>query len=189
MRKAVVLVIALVLVSACATGVSAQSQKGNYWVSLPLSVVVPTGDLADVASTGVGIGFGLGYWITNSWLIDGTIQFHNFGEKEVSDELTINGATTPIEIAIAYYFLKDSRYRPYATIRAGYMNYQEDFREEWALGQKNSSSTSIGVGMAFLRGEFGQAMLFVEPNIYATYADETLYYWSFNFGIAWNIGG
>jgi len=188
MRKAVVLMIALVLVTACATGISA-SKKGNYWLSVPLSVVVPTGDLADVASTGWGFGFGIGYWITDSWLIDGVVSYHNFQEKEVTDGVKINGATIPIEFAVAYYFMKESKYRPYATFRVGYMNFQADFREEWKLGQKNVACNSLGVGMAFLRGEHNEAMLFVEPNIYASYGDETLYYWTVNFGISWNIGG
>lgn len=189
MRKAAVLMIVLVLVTVYATGVSAQGPKGKYWLSVPLSVVVPTGDLAEVSSTGWGIGFGVGYWITDSWLIDGMFSYHNFGEKEVTDGVKVNGATAPIEFAVAYYFMKDSKYRPYATFRVGYMNFEGDFREEWELGQKNAACNSLGIGMAFLRGENNEAMLFVEPNVYATYGEETIYYWNVNFGISWNIGG
>jgi hypothetical protein len=188
MRKAVVLVIALVLVSACATGVSAE-MKGKYLLSIPLSVVVPTGDLAEVSSAGWGFGFGIGYWITDSWLIDGMVSYHNFGEKEVTDGVEVDGATAPIEFAVAYYFMKDSKYRPYATFRVGYMNFEGDFREEWELGQKNAACNSLGIGMAFLRGEHNEAMLFVEPNVWATYAEETVYYWSVSFGMSWNFGG
>ena len=188
MRKTAVLMIALVLIMACATGASA-GMKGNYWLSLPLNVVVPTGDLAEISSTGWGIGFGVGYWISDSWLIDGIVTYHNFGDKEITDALTINGATIPVEFAVAYYFMKESKYRPYATIRVGSMNYEQDFRDEWALGQKNAMCNSIGIGMAFLRGENDEAIFFVEPNVYATYADQTFYYWTVNFGMAWNIGG
>ena len=81
MKKAATLIIALVILTACSAGVSAQT----YWLSLPLSVVVPTGDLADVSSTGWGIGFGIGYWITDGWLIDGQFAIHNFGEKKIAD--------------------------------------------------------------------------------------------------------
>jgi opacity protein-like surface antigen len=189
MRKVTVLFLALILTAAAATGTSAQSQKGNYWLSVPLCVVVPTGDMADFSSTGWGIGFGVGYWINDCWLIDAQLSYHNFQEKEISEGLKVNGATAPIELGVAYYFMKNSRYRPYATFRVGYMNYQGDFRDEWSLGEKNSPSNSIGIGMAFMRGENGEVMLFIEPNVYAAYADETFYYWTVNFGITWNIGG
>ena len=116
-------------------------------------------------------------------------MYHNFGEKKVNDAVKVNGATAPIELGIAYYFLKDSIYRPYITFRVGYMNYLQDFTEQWTLGQKNAPSNSLGIGMAFMRGDHNEAMLFVEPNVYATYADETLYYWTVNFGISWNFGG
>lgn len=188
MRKAAVLLIALVLVTSLATDISA-SQKGKYVFSLPLTVAVPTGDLAEISSTGWGVGFGIGYWISDGWLIDASLSYHNFGEKKVNDAVKVNGATAPIELGIAYYFLKDSIYRPYITFRVGYMNYLQDFTEQWTLGQKNAPSNSLGIGMAFMRGEHNEAMLFVEPNVYATYADETLYYWTVNFGISWNFGG
>jgi hypothetical protein len=188
MKKALILAIALAVLASGTTGVSANN-KGNYWLSIPLSVVGPTGDLTDVAEVGWGAGFGLGYWITESWLIDGQFSYHNFGEKKLEDNTKINGATFPIELSIAYYFMKDSVYRPYVAFRVGYMNYQKDFREQWALGEKNAPSNSIAVGMAFERGERGEVMLFIEPNYYATYAEETYYYWTVNFGISWNIGG
>ena len=188
MRKRAVLMIALVVLTACTSGVSA-NQKGNYWLSLPLNVVVPTGDLADISSTGWGIGFLVGYWITDSFLLDTGVTFQNFGEKKVTDDVKINGAIVPIELGISYYFMKESKYRPYIVFTTGYFNYESDFREEWALGQKNKPGNSLGLGMAFLRGMNNEAMLFVEPRVYAIYDDEVLNYWAINFGIAWNIGG
>ena len=32
-------------------------------------------------------------------------------------------------------------------------------------------------------------MLFIEPDIYAVYGDETYMYWTVNLGVSWNIGG
>jgi len=188
MKKALFLVIVLSVTVAGSTGASA-GMKGNYQLSVPVSVVGPTGDLSDVATTGWGIGFGIGYWITDGWLVNGSFAYHDFGEKSIIQGVKVNGAVFPIELAVAYYFMKDSAYRPYVTFRAGYMNYQKDFREQWALGEKNAPSNSLGVGVAFPRGEYGQVLIYVEPDIYATYAEETYYYWTVNLGISWNIGG
>jgi hypothetical protein len=47
----------------------------------------------------------------------------------------------------------------------------------------------LGAGIAFLTGCEGMGMLFFEPEYHAVYADKTHYYWSFNFGVSWNIGG
>ena len=187
MRKTAVILIALFVLTACSTGVSAQ--KGTYWLSLPLSVVVPTGDLADVSSAGWGVGFGIGYWITDGWLISGKFAYHNFGEKKVTDELKINGNIMPIEIGISYMFLKGTKYRPYVTFRTGSYNFGGDFKDTWSLGQKNKAGSSFGLGLAFVSGYEGRGMLFIEPDIHAIYADETLYYWTVNFGVSWNIGG
>ena len=185
MKKAAALIIALVMLAACSTGVSAQ--KGTYWLSVPLSVVVPAGDLADISSTGWGIGFGLGYWITDGWLIDGQFAIHNFGEKKVDEGVKVNGAIWPIELGVAYFFLKDRKYRPYVTFRTGYYSLEGDFRGE--LGQKNKPGNSLGLGIAFVSGYEGRGMLFIEPSIYAVYGDETYNYWTVNFGVSWNIGG
>ncbi len=185
MRKAAILIIALVVLSACSTGVSAQ--KGTYWLSLPLSVVVPTGDLADVGGTSYGIGFGIGYWITDSWLLSGKFAYHNFGEKKVAEGYKINGSLMPIDIGITYMFMKDSKYRPYASIRTGSYTYGGDFEGE--LGQKNKAGSSLGLGIAFISGYEGRGMLFIEPEYHAVFADDTHYYWTFNFGVSWNIGG
>jgi outer membrane protein W len=187
MKRAAVLMIALVILTAFSAGVSAQ--KGTYWLSLPLSVVVPTGDLADVSSTGWGLGFGVGYWITDGLLIDGQFAIHNFGEKKVADGVKVNGAIWPIELGVAYYFLKDKKYRPYVTFRTGYYNFEGDFRDEGELGQKNKPGNSLGLGLAFVSGYEGTGMLFIEPNVYALYGDETYMYWTVNFGVSWNIGG
>ncbi len=185
MRKAAVLMIMLVILAACSAGVSAQ--KGTYWLSLPLSVVVPAGDLTEVSGTGWGIGFGVGYWITDGWLLSGKFAYHNFGEKKVAAGEKINGNLMPVDLGITYMFLKDSKYRPYLTFRTGSYNYGGDFRGE--LGQKNKAGSSLGLGIAFISGYEGRGMLFLEPEYHAVYADDTLYYWTFNFGVSWNIGG
>ena len=188
MRKAAVFIIAAVMLMACSTSVYA-NKKGNYWLSVPLNIVVPTGDLSEVSSTGWGAGFLIGYWITDGFLLDAGVTLHNFGEKKVTDGVKVNGNIVPIELGISYYFMKESKYRPYIVFTTGYFNYEGDFREEWALGSKNKPGNSLGIGIAFLRGMNNEAMLFVEPRVYAVYDDEVLNYWAINFGIAWNIGG
>ncbi len=185
MRKAAILVIALTVLAASSSGVSAQ--KGTYWLSIPLSVNVPTGDLTEIAEAGLGVGFGIGYWITDGLLMSGRFAYHNFGEKEITDAVSINGNLMPIDIGITYMFLKESRYRPYAVLRGGSYSYGGDFKGE--LGQKSAGGASLGAGIAFLTGYEGMGMLFIEPEYHAVYADETQYYWSFNFGVSWNIGG
>jgi len=185
MRKAAILAIALVLLTAGPSGVSAQ--KGTYWLSIPLNVVVPTGDLADIATTGWGIGFGIGYWISDSWLISGKFAYHNFGDKKVTEAIKVNGNLMPIDLGISYLFMKESKYRPYLTFRTGSYSYGGDFKGE--LGQKNSAGSSLGLGLAFVSGNEGRGMLFIEPEYHAVYADETQFYWTFNLGVSWNIGG
>jgi hypothetical protein len=185
MRKAAVLVSFIILFTTLTSGVSAQ--KGNYWMAIPLDVCIPTGDLSEVASTGWGIGFGIGYWITNSWLIDGQFSYHNFGEKKVGEGVKVNGGIVPIELGVAYMFMKDSKYRPYLTLRTGFYSYQSDFRGE--LGEKSAAGGSFGIGLAILSGYEGRGMLFIEPNIYTIHDDKTYNYWTVNFGVAWNLGG
>ena len=94
--------------------------RGLFLIGLALDVTFPLGDLGDFWSTGFSAHAMLAYMITRSILLNFSIGYIRFGEKESIEGFDQSYSWIPILLGLNYIFNQGQNFRPFIGLALGY---------------------------------------------------------------------
>ena len=140
-------------------------------------VYIPLSDLRELAGTGVGIGFFVGYPVGKNVTLTGSMALQRFGSKTINGE-TFSGWFFPMEIGARIYLQPPRQKRFYVAGRFGSYVGSGSFASE--LG------AAVGVGLEVPLSRASQ--LLIQPDYIFVFADKsTLQYIGLQLGVAFDI--
>jgi len=94
--------------------------KGLFLIGLAFDVAFPLGELGDSWSTGFSAHAMLAYMITRSILLDLSVGYIRFGEKESIEGFDQSYSWIPILLGLNYIFNSGQNFRPFIGLALGY---------------------------------------------------------------------
>lgn len=186
MKKLAVLLSLLVMFAAF----NANAQDKKMTVGITPGVVLPIGDMKDVAKMGFGASLNFGYYFTENIQAGLSAGYIMFGEKKYDLGITTvksNVKFMPIMATGSYYFIVDKPIKPYGTIGFGMTMWKTEAKAGGITAKDDGSKLSwaVGAGADYSLNDNMNLNLNVKYN--SVMEDPALNYIGINIGAAYKF--